>query len=91
MDCYRWPDSKRAAFPTPMINGDTMDPLKSMADGQMYDSKSTLRASYKRLGVVELGNDAPMEAKPVVADKRGRKEAIATAMKRSGVWDELRD
>lgn len=31
--------------------------LESMVDGKIYDSKSALRAHYKRAGVIEKGND----------------------------------
>jgi hypothetical protein len=30
-----------------------------MADGKTYDSKSSLRASYRAHGMREMGNDAP--------------------------------
>lgn len=39
------------------------DAIKSMADGKMYDSKSTYRKSLKEKGLVELGNDAPTTCK----------------------------
>jgi hypothetical protein len=39
------------------------DALKSMADGKMYDSKSTYRKSLKAQGLIELGNDAPTTCK----------------------------
>jgi hypothetical protein len=42
-----------------MLISDSLPDLQSMVDGKRYDSKSALRASYKRRGVVELGNDAP--------------------------------
>ncbi len=45
----------------PGIIRDTMDPIRSMADGQMYDSKSAIRRGYKEHGYEELGNDAPRE------------------------------
>lgn len=41
----------------PMVIRDGMDPVQSMLDGKMYDSKSKLRKTYKEGGVVEVGND----------------------------------
>lgn len=52
-------------LPCPMVMGDTMAPVQSMADGRMYDSKSAIRAHYRRAGVVEVGNDpARLRARP---------------------------
>lgn len=49
----------------PMIISDTMDPIQSMLDGKMYDSKSRLRRTYKEGGVTEVGNDSSvMDPKP---------------------------
>lgn len=56
------PAPARSALPAPMLNLDTMGALKSMVDGQTYDSKAALRASYRAAGVEEVGNDAPREA-----------------------------
>jgi len=47
---------KRAPF---FIHTDTIAPLTHPGDGKTYDSKSALRATTKRLGLVELGNDQP--------------------------------
>lgn len=35
--------------------------LQGQHDGQVYDSKSALRRSYRERGLIELGNDAPRE------------------------------
>ena len=48
----------RSDLAAPMIIRDSMDPTKSMLDGQIYDSKSRLRRTYKQAGVVEIGNDS---------------------------------
>lgn len=54
----------RSNFPVPMIAGDTIDPVQSMADGRYYTSKAAIRASYKASGnpqgveYTEVGNDA---------------------------------
>lgn len=41
-----------------MVISDSINAIRSMADGRMYESKSELRKGYKAKGVVELGNDA---------------------------------
>lgn len=40
-----------------MVRSDTIDAVRSMADGKMYDSKSELRADYKARGLIEVGTD----------------------------------
>ena len=47
----------RSDLPIPMISRDQMDPVQSMLDGKMYDSKSALRSTYRQAGVIEVGND----------------------------------
>jgi len=59
---------------------DTMPPVQSMASGKMYDSKSAIRAEYKRLNLTEVGNDVPT-APP--APKRPRREDIKAAVGRA--------
>lgn len=61
---------KRLASPI-MSNGvahhvisDTMDPLQSMADGKVYDSKSMMRAAYRAHGYEECGNDPAITRDP---------------------------
>lgn len=53
----------------PQIISDTIAPFRSMADGQMYDSKSAYRADLKARGMIEVGNERPVqrrqEAPPV--------------------------
>jgi len=59
----------RSSLPCPMIIKDTITPVRSMADGKMYDSMSGLRNTYKPSGnpqgqeYVEIG-DAPMQGRP---------------------------
>ena len=36
---------------------DVMEPVKSMADGKMYDSKSRYRAELRARDMVEVGNE----------------------------------
>jgi len=52
----------------PAIIRDSIDPLRSMADGRLYDSKSQMRRAYKELGYEELGNDAPLTPPPYKPD-----------------------
>jgi hypothetical protein len=40
----------RSSFPTPMVMSDYIDPVKSQADGKVYDTKSGLYASYREDG-----------------------------------------
>ena len=44
---------------TPMVIRDSMKPVQSMGNGRVYDSKSAIRAHYKRDGFEEVGNDVP--------------------------------
>lgn len=45
--------------PRPRLHviGDTSEPFKSMADGEMYTSKSAYRREVKARGYEEVGND----------------------------------
>lgn len=88
-----WPDECRApdiaarsGLPSPMLISDTMDPVRSMADGKMYESKSALRAAYREAGVVEVGNDAPADPKPKPPpDRTAVKAAVGRAFSRAGL------
>jgi hypothetical protein len=53
----------RSDLPCPRIMSDHMEPVQSMLDGKMYDSKSALRATYRQAGCVEVGND-PARLRP---------------------------
>jgi hypothetical protein len=58
-----WPEACAGHFRTrandaPNIRTDGMDPVKSMADGKTYDSKSAYYGSVKRAGCEIVGNDA---------------------------------
>jgi hypothetical protein len=49
----------------PGVIGDAMQPIRSMADGRMYDSKSQYRQSLRERGCIEVGNErAPFDRKP---------------------------
>ncbi len=68
----RQPAPKRSRLSCPLIMGDSMEPVQSMLDGKMYDSKSALRATYRAAGVVEVGND-PARLRPRQRPKIDRK------------------
>jgi hypothetical protein len=103
-DIYNWPDNhrewvmdNRSDLAAPMIIRDGMDAVKSMLDGQMYDSKSRLRRTYKDAGVIEVGNDssytdpeklrsqAPTERKrQKQASRRKVEAAVGKALSQAG-------
>jgi len=82
IQCYSLPPQGQSdALPVPNVITDTMDPVQSMLDGQMYSSKSALRATYKAAGVVEVGND-PARHRPKPKRKPDRK-AIRTSIEKA--------
>ena len=78
-------EQARADFPMPMVQTDCMTPVKSMTNGQIYDSKSALRSEYKRAGVTEIGNE---KLKPYTIPRPKKKDVQATvekALSRAGL------
>jgi hypothetical protein len=80
-----------------MVIRDGMDAVQSMLDGQMYESKSSLRRTYRQAGVVEVGNDssytdpekvrsqAPNERKRLKQQSRKKVEAaVGKALSQAG-------
>ncbi|QQO30731.1 hypothetical protein JJC00_18780 [Bradyrhizobium diazoefficiens] len=63
----------RSSLPAPRIASDVMEPVQSMLDGKLYDSKSALRSTYRQAGVTEIGND-PGRNKPFVRQSTPRRE-----------------
>lgn len=64
-----------------------MEPVQSMLDGKLYDSKRALRATYKAAGVTEVGGDPAAfrkgpKAKP---DRQAIKAAVGRAFSRVGL------
>lgn len=76
---------ERAAEPqAPMYVNDNLpgEALQSQVDGQMFTSKSALRASYRRHGVEEVGTDT--------AANRNRRDWIDEKKKREKRRKEIR-
>jgi hypothetical protein len=83
---FNW---NRSDLSAPMLICDTMEPVQSQLDGQMYDSKAKLRATYKQAGMVEVGNDSSVtDPKPFKRPKPKREEvkaAVGKAFSRAGL------
>lgn len=75
------PEPKRSRLPFPNIMSDMMAPVQSMATGKFYDSKSAIRAEYKRLGMIEIGND-PARLRPRQKPKVDPKQ-VKTALEKA--------
>jgi len=79
----------RSHLPCPMLIADHMEPVKSMLDGQMYDSKSALRRTYKAAGVTEVGDDPSVtDPKPFRKPRPKRddiKASVARAFSKAGL------
>lgn len=79
----------RSDLPGPMVIRDTMDPVQSMLDGKMYDSKANLRATYRAAGVTEVGNDPsivnPKPFKKPRPDRQAIKAAVGKAFSQAGL------
>jgi len=79
----------RSGIPAPMLIPDGMEPVKSMLDGKMYDSKAALRATYKAAGVAEVGNDSsltdPKPFKKPAPDKNKIRAALDKGFSRAGL------
>lgn len=61
-----WVEAVRAPRPAlfPAIIRDHMEPLRHMADGAIYDSKSKFRRVTQDHGMIEVGNDDVASARP---------------------------
>jgi hypothetical protein len=75
------PRGARSTMSAPYLIGDTTDAFQSMADGKMYDSKSSYRAELKRQGLREIGNDIDGHLKDVVASNPQKPKAKADVIK----------
>lgn len=71
----------------PMLIADGMRAVQSMTNGQMYDSKSALRAEYKRAGVIEVGNEKQSKPTSQVKseeNREARRASIGKALSAAG-------
>ena len=65
----------------PHVIRDEMSPLRNMADGKMYTSKSLFRQATRDAGCVEIGNENVIQQrKQVPLDRRQRREDIRRAI-----------
>ena len=74
----------RSDLPLPHVLSDNMSPVQGQHDGQMYDSKSRLRASYREHGLIEVGNDPARFRKPEKPkpDRKAIRVSLERAMAR---------
>jgi hypothetical protein len=78
--------SKKSNMPCPHIISDSIE-VKSMADGQVYSSKSELRRSYKQHGYVEIGNEEIRPPKKPAPNKNEIKDTVKKAFAAVGISD----
>lgn len=70
----------RSSMPCPMLIRDTIEPVRSMADGRMYDSMKSLRRTYRADGnpqgqeYHEVGNEPMRGRQPL---KRASKQQLS--------------
>lgn len=78
--------TQRSEMAAPMIIRDGMEPVQSMLDGRMYESKRALRATYRQAGVVEVGDEPIKPSTPAKKPDRAKiKEAVGRAFSRAGL------
>jgi len=75
-----------------MIIQDTIQPIRSMADGKVYTSKSAMRQSYLPGGnpdgkrYIEIGDEAPTRPAPKPRpDRKAIKATVDKAFSRAGL------
>lgn len=81
--CMKAPP-KRSHLAAPMLIRDSMEPVRSMLDGLPYDSKSTLRRTYREAGVIEVGNEKPKPPPKPKPDTKAIGAAVDKALSRAG-------
>lgn len=88
-NCLPERNMNRSSLAAPGFIRDSMEPVQSMLDGKMYDSKSALRATYKAAGVVEVGNDSsitdPKPFKKPKPDRQAIKASVHKAFSQAGL------
>lgn len=73
----------RKITPAPYIQTDTlMEPVEHPMTGELYDSKSALRRSYKAMGLRETGNYTPKTPKVKGADFDEVREEVQEARRK---------
>ena len=76
----------RADLPTPMLIHGFVEPVKSMADGKYYSTKSALEASYKASGNPQgkdydcIGDDPMPTFKRPKSDRKATRDAVEKAI-----------
>lgn len=75
----------RSELSGPMIIKDCMEPVKSMLDGKMYDSKRRLRQTYREAGVTEVGGEKIKPFKKPRPSKTQIRESVDRAFSRAGL------
>ncbi len=84
-------NAARSDFPTPRIMSDHIDPVKSMADGKTYDSKSALYRTYRADGNPQgiryecVGNEDTSKFNRPKRDKAKAMEAVHRAASEMGI------
>lgn len=78
--CTSHIESARSDLPFPAVMSDAMEPVQSMASGKFYTSKRAMRAEYKALGMIEVGND-PARLKPFKKPRSSEKAIRETVEK----------
>lgn len=74
----------RSGLAIPMIISDTLrDPVKSMADGRIYDSKSAYYKSVKSAGCEIVGNDPAGYTPREIYDEKAHEAEIVADVKRA--------
>ncbi len=81
-DNHRDPEPERSLLAAPHVISDTMAPVQSMGDGKLYDSKSAIRAHYKRDGFTEIGNERPKPKAKVRPDSQKIADSVDKALAR---------
>lgn len=83
--CFgHWSFGKRSDLAAPQIIKDCIEPIRSMADGRMYDSRSKYLRSVRAAGCDVVGNDTlpafqPEEPKGVEEDVKRAIEEVRSA------------
>jgi len=86
-DEYVRPQPERSKLAAPMVIADHMKPVQSMLDGQMYDSKSALRSTYKAAGVEEIGNEKSRPLEKPKPDQKAIEETVGKSLAAVGITD----